>query len=214
MQGLIAKDFLVFKMRFDWRYRLGSILLLSLVILLYPGRSASYVLLMLPMMGVAFLTEIVKVDEKSDWKDYLPVLPVTAREIILSRYIFCGLLLAAFGLLSMILGLTALAIGAIALGSLMENYVLGLWFAVLELCFGIPGGYYFRNESCTGAMIGACLLVGILRSAGADAEFYALASPIMYTVFLVGTSLLVYASWRVSLWIYLSKLCGSPRQGH
>lgn len=202
MPGLIAKDFLVFKMRFNWMYRLGCVLLIIILMLLYPVQGTAYILLMLPMIGVAFLTEIVKVDEKSDWKDYIPVLPITAREIVLSRYIFCGLLLAVFGLLSLALGLVGWAFGYLALSSLVENYIFGLWFAVLALSFGIPGGYYFRNESCTGAMIGVCLLVSVLRSTGADAKFFSLASPALYPSLLALTLLLVYVSYRVSLRIY------------
>ena len=202
MQGLIAKDFLVFKMRFDWRYKLGSVLLLVILLLFCPGQWSTYTLLMLPMMGVAFLTEIVKVDEKSDWKDYLPVLPITSREIVLSRYFFCRLLLAVFGLLSLVLGLISWALGGLTLGALMENYFLGLLFAVLELCFGIPAGYYFKNESCTGAMIGACFLASILRSIGVDTEIFAPVSPALYLGFLTGTCLLVYASYLLSLRIY------------
>ena len=205
MPGLIVKDYLVFKMRFNWMYRLGSALLLALLVLLCPGQGSTYILLMLPMMGVAFLTEIVKVDEKSDWKDYLPVLPITAREIVLSRYIFCGLLLAAFGLLSLALGLAAWALGGISLGALLENYIQGLWFAALALCFGIPGGYYFRNESCTGAMIGACLLVSVFRTTGIHATFFDLASFPLYLTALSITALLLYASYCLSLRIYLRK---------
>lgn len=72
MIGLIIKDFLVFKKRFHLTYRLIGAAVLGLVIILYPAEGAQYVALLLPVMGVAFLTEIVKVEEKSDWRDYLP----------------------------------------------------------------------------------------------------------------------------------------------
>ena len=97
MIGLIIKDFLVFKKRFHLTYRLIGAAVLGLVIILYPAEGAQYVALLLPVMGVAFLTEIVKVEEKSDWRDYLPALPIISREIVLSRYLFCGILFSARG---------------------------------------------------------------------------------------------------------------------
>ena len=103
MIGLIIKDFLVFKKRFHLTYRLIGAAVLGLVIILYPAEGAQYVALLLPVMGVAFLTEIVKVEEKSDWRDYLPALPIISREIVLSRYLFCGILLAAFAATSFVI---------------------------------------------------------------------------------------------------------------
>ena len=205
MTGLIAKDFLVFKTRFHWLYRLAGIAVLMWTLLAFPQKSIPYIALMLPMMGIAFLTEIIKVEEKSDWKDYLPVLPVTNREIVLSRYLFCGILLAAFAALSLSLCAIASALGGAALSAVMPEYLIGIWFAVLMVCFGIPGGYYFKNEMCTGAMIGSCALMGTLHNTGLDMTLFYLGSPAAYLVFLAATAGTVYISYRISLWIYSSK---------
>ena len=66
MTGLVFKDFIVFKKRFGPLYRIACAALLLSVILLFPGEGTGYTALCLPMIGMAFLTEIVKVDEQSD----------------------------------------------------------------------------------------------------------------------------------------------------
>ena len=77
MIGLVAKDFLVFKKICKPAYRLLGIILLLCACIFIPQAAIPYISLLLPLMGVAFLTELVKIEEKSDWKNYLPVLPET-----------------------------------------------------------------------------------------------------------------------------------------
>lgn len=205
MIGLIAKDFLVFKKRFSLVYRLIAVLLLCGTVILFPNNGIRYIALMLPMMGVAFLTEIIKVEEKSDWKAYLPILPITGREIVLSRYIFCGSILVGFSVISFAMCVVASVIGSFALGTVMPDYIIGVWFAILMVCFGIPGGYFFKNDLCTGAMIGSLIIVGIIRNTGADALFFSLSSSLSIIVALFSTLVMVYISYKVSLWIFTVK---------
>lgn len=66
MIGLITKDFLVFKIRFNWIYRIMSVIILAGVLILFPNQGIHWIAIMLPAMGIAFLTELVNVEEKSD----------------------------------------------------------------------------------------------------------------------------------------------------
>lgn len=205
MIGLIAKDFLVFKIRFHWLYRLMSVIILAGALILFPGQGIHCIAIMLPAMGLAFLTELIKVEENSDWKNYLPVLPITSHEIVLSRYVFCGVLLAAFAVLNFALCVAAALLGKFALGTIMSDYVLGIWFAVLMVCFGIPSGYFFNNQICTGAMIGACMLFGIFHNTGAETAFLSLGTPMVFLTLTAVTVLMVFVSYWIALWIYSSK---------
>lgn len=205
MFGLILKDLLVFEKRFNKFYRFVAIIILAGVIILLPSEGARYIAIMLPMMGIAFLAEITKVEEKSDWRDYLPALPITSREIVLSRYLFCGLLLAVFSAMSFILCVITSVHGGFPLGTIMHDYVLGVWLAVLMLCFGIPAGYFYKNEVCTGAMIGCCIIIGIIRNTGLDTLFFSLATPTISIIALFATVLIAYISYRVALWIFTTK---------
>lgn len=213
MTGLIAKDFLVFKMRFRWPYRLIGVIVILGTMILFPQQGIQYIALMLPMMGIAFLTEIIKVEEMSDWKDYLPVLPITDHEIVLSRYVFCGVLLAVFAAFSFVLCAITSALSGVGLSAIMPDYLIGIWFAVLMVCFGIPGGYYFKNEMCTGSMIGSCVFIGMIHTTGADVFLFNLASPAAYLILLIAMALMVYISYRISLWIYSSKKYKKVRAG-
>ena len=202
MIGLIIKDFLVFKKRFHLTYRLIGAAVLGLVIILYPAEGGQDVALLLPVMGVAFLTEIVKVEEKSDWRDYLPALPIISREIVLSRYLFCGILLAAFAATSFVICMIASLVGDFTLSSTMPNFLLGVLDAVLLVCLGIPAGYFFKNDMCTGAMIVAIIICAGIRSTGLDTAFFAASSFLAYALLIIGMALLLYLSYRASLGIF------------
>ncbi|MDE6281892.1 MAG: ABC-2 transporter permease [Oscillospiraceae bacterium] len=205
MTGLISKDFIVFKKRFSPLYRLASAALLILAVLLLSGDSAGYIALCLPTMGMAFLTEIVKVDEQSDWKDYLPVLPVTSRDIVLSRYVFSGILLSSVSAVSLAASAVSAAIHGFALAAVVPNYILGVWFGVLMLCVSIPSGYFFKNEICTGAMMWCCLALAPGRSTGIDLKLVRTGSSKVYLMLLLVTAAMLCASYLASLWIYATK---------
>ena len=100
MIGLVAKDFIVFKKICKPAYRLLGIILLLCACIFIPKAAIPYISLLLPLMGVAFLTELVKIEEKSDWKNYLPVLPETKSQglfhQIQEEVTFCGLLHEAY----------------------------------------------------------------------------------------------------------------------
>ncbi len=205
MTGLVAKDFIVFKKRFAPLYRIACAALLVFVILLFPSEGTGYTALCLPMIGMAFLTEIVKVDEQSDWKDYLPVLPITNRDIVLSRYVFCGLLLAAVSLISFAACAASAAIHQFTLADVMPNFVLGVWFGVLMMCVSIPSGYFFKNEICTGTMMWCLLALGIARGTGADLELVGAGTPAVTVLLLLSAVVMLCVSFVVSLWIYSTK---------
>ncbi len=202
MIGLLTKDFLVLNRKVNNFYKLLCAIVLVGIIVLLPENCAMYIGLLLPVVGVCFLAELIKVEEKSDWKDYLPALPLTSREIVLSRYLFCGILLAALSIVSLISCMIAPLIGSITLAEAMSYFLSGVWFAVLVLSFGVPCGYFFKNEISAGAMIWACVIIGIIRNTGADILLFSLASPVIYAAVIIFTILMVYVSYRISLWIY------------
>lgn len=202
MTGLITKDFLVLNRKVNKFYRLLCAIVLVGIIVLLPENSAMYIGVLLPVFGVCYLTELINVEEKCDWKEYLPALPLTSREIILSRYLFCGILLAALSAVSFISCMIAPLTGSMPFAEAMSYFFTGVWFAVLVLSFGIPSGYFFKNKICTGAMMGACMIFGIIRNTGADTLLFSLASPVVYAAVIVFTALMVYVSYRISLWIY------------
>lgn len=205
MIGLITKDFLVLNRKVNKFYKLLCAVVLIGVVVLLPENSAMYIGLLLPVLGVCYLTELINVEEKCDWKEYLPTLPVTSREIVLSRYLFCGILLFALSVVSFFSCTIAPLTGSMPFAEAMSYFFSGAWFAVLLLSFSIPSGYFFKSNICTGAMIGACMIFGIIRNTGADTLLFNLGSPVIYAAIIVFTVFMVYISYRISLWIYIRR---------
>ena len=202
MIGLITKDFLVLNRKLNGLYKLLCAVVLIGIVVLLPENSAMYIGVLLPVFGVLFLAELSRVEEESDWKDYLPALPLTSREIVLSRYLFCGILLAALSIVSFLSCMIAPLISSHTLTEAMSYFISGVWYAVLVLSFGVPCGYFFKGKVCTGGMLWAIGIYGIIHNAGVDTLLFSLASPVIYAAVIVLTILMVYVSYRISLWIY------------
>ncbi len=205
MNGLITKDFIVLNRTFRMFYKLLFAVVLVGVIVLLPEHCAEYIGLLLPVFGVCFLAELSKVEVESNWKDYLPVLPLTSREIVLSRYLFYGILLAALSTVSFLSCMIAPLISSITLAEAMFCFASGICYAVLVLSFGVPCGYFFKGNVCFGGMMGAVLIYGIIHNAGVDTLLFSFASPVIYAAVIVFTILILFVSYRVSLWIYTKK---------
>lgn len=207
MSGLMVKDFLVFKKRFKMIFRVMSGLLLLGVIVFLPSTGAEYVALLLPPMSVAFLAEIITTDEKSEWKKYLPTLPITHKEIVLSRYVFCAILAGTATMIAVILcGISAIAFGQITMSSISPKILIGLFYAVMMLIIGIPCGYFFKGEICTGAMIATIFLLSVFPRSILETVLLSATSPLFIIIVLLVTAALFYGSFRLSLLIYSQRI--------
>ena len=182
MIGLVAKDFIVFKKICKPAYRLLGITLLLCACIFIPQAAIPYISLLLPLMGVAFLTELVKIEEKSDWKNYLPVLPITDKEIVVGRYLFSGILFVSLSVLTFLLCIIAAFTGHFSFTTVVPNLVLGMCCTVLTICLGVPSGFVFKQSNCTGAMIAAIMVCAVIRSTGLDTAFFAASSFLAYTL--------------------------------
>ena len=167
-----------------------------------PKAAIPYISLLLPLMGVAFLTELVKIEEKSDWKNYLPVLPITDKEIVVGRYLFSGILFVSLSVLTFLLCIIAVFTGHFSFTTVVPNLVLGMCCTVLTICLGVPSGFVFKQSNCTGAMIAAIMVCAVIRSTGLDTAFFAASSFLAYALLIIGMALLLYLSYRASLGIF------------
>ena len=202
MIGLVTKDFLVFKKICKPAYRLLGITLLLSACIFIPQAAIPYISLLLPLMGVAFLTELVKIEEKSDWKNYLPVLPITDKEIVVGRYLFSGILFVSLSALTFLLCIIAAFIGHFSFTTVVPNLVLGMCCTVLTICLGVPSGFVFKQSNCTGAIIAAIMVCAVIRSTGLDTAFFAASSFLAYALLIIVMALLLYLSYRASLSIF------------
>lgn len=205
MTGLLIKDLLVFRKLCKPVYCLLGILLLLCVTILFPQAALPYISLLLPLSGVAFLAELAKAEEQSDWQNYLPILPITDKEIVAERYLFSGVQFAAFSLLTAVFCLIGVFVGQLLFAAVLPNLALGICCTVLMICLGIPAGFLFKQTSCTGAMIAAILLCSLLRSVGWEAAFFAAPPLPAYALLIASLALLLFLSYLVSLSIFRKK---------
>jgi ABC-type transport system involved in multi-copper enzyme maturation permease subunit len=207
MTGLFMKDILIIKKRY---HGLLGIVVLAISIgafFIFPEYAAIYVPLLFPPMGVALLADLATSDEKSGWRKYLPALPLTQKEIVLSRYAFCGLLIAAIFLFSLFY--SCLAVLFFEHWTFMEVLIYsfgGLLFAVLMLIVGVPFGYFFKGELATGSMMGVIVLIMILRHTGIISLLLNGSTWIAALMIMAMALILLYCSYRLSLLIYTQKI--------
>lgn len=207
MSGLFMKDILIVKKRFNYLQRIVVIAILVGAFFIFPEYIVLYVPLLLPPVGVAFLAELTISDERSGWRKYLPALPLTHREIILSRYAFCAFLVA----IMFVFGLAYSCLAVLFFGhwTFMEILLFsigGLLFASLMVIVSVPIGYFFKGNVTTGSMMFVIILVMILRDTGIISLLLNGSSWIAAFVIVVILLILLYASYRLSLLIYTQKV--------
>lgn len=115
--------------------------------------------------------------------------------------------------MSLILCAVASVLGDFSLSAVMPDFILGIWYAVLLVCFGIPVGYFFKNDMCTGAMIGSCFVIMVIRTLGIDKVLFSNGTLMAWIVMIIVAVLLIYISYRVALWIYSTKRYSKSKAG-
>ena len=135
-------------------------------------------------------------------ENYLPVLPITDKEIVVGRYLFSGILFVSLSVLTFLLCIIAAFTGHFSFTTVVPNLVLGMCCTVLTICLGVPSGFVFKQSNCTGAMIAAIMVCAVIRSAGLDTAFFTASSFLAYALLIIGMALLLYLSYRASLSIF------------
>lgn len=207
MTGLLLSDFIIFKKRCHWLYRIGIAAVVLGVLFLLQDKGAEYIAILLPFIGIAWMTEVVTVNEKSDMKHLFPTLPISHKAIVLSRYCFCGIVLAAAFTVSFLLCCAAaLLFDAVTISALLPYSFFGFLYAFLACMIGVPSGYFFKGQVCTATLIYSAFPLGILYNIYGIGPFTNLLNPagLLLTFFL--SLLLLYLSFRLSLLIYTGRI--------
>ena len=132
----------------------------------------------------------------------IDVTAAAAKEIVVGRYLFSGILFVSLSVLTFLLCIIAAFTGHFSFTTVVPNLVLGMCCTVLTICLGVPSGFVFKQSNCTGAMIAAIMFCAVIRSTGLDTAFFAASSFLAYTLLIIGMALLLYLSYRASLSIF------------
>lgn len=207
MTGLITKDFLIIKRRYNQLFALATIALLIGAFFIFPMESAIYVPVLLAPMTVGLMAELAISDEKSGWKNYLPCLPLTTREIVGTRYVFCAIITLGTTVLSFCYGaLSVLMFGHLGMNTIFLASLGGLLFAILMTIVGVPCAFFYKGELATGSMIWVIMLVMVIRYSGLLPMLLAANLWIAIPFAIAVLSLLAYISFRISILIYMQKI--------
>lgn len=207
MNGLLTKDFLVIKRRYSLFYGIAVVVFLVGVFILFPQQAAIFVPVLLAPFSIASLAELAISDEKSGWKNYLPGLPLTRKEIVLSRYAFCGVLIAVTSIIGFIYG--GLAVLVFRNWRIMDVLLAsfgGLLFGLLMMMIGVPSSYFCKGDVATASMMGIMFLAMIVRYSGIVPVFLAMNLWIVIPIILIALLVLAIVSFHMSVLIYTQKI--------
>lgn len=207
MKGLLYKDLI--SLRGNLKV-MGILIFMFCIIFISQGNSVVYgiTILMLAMMVVTSMA----LDDQAKWNEYALTMPVTRKEIVLSKYLSALFLVLGGTVISIIIALLSSFFIKTELGLLETLGSIGL-IALLALIFisvMIPLTYKFGTEKARLLIIAVGLIpTGIVLILG---KYFNISINISETNFwiiamfiLVGSLLLIVGSYFISLRIFYNK---------
>lgn len=204
MKGLILKDLLNLKSTFKM---LGVMMLFFAVVFIPQGNSFIFgiIILMFAMMVVT----TISYDDLAKWDAYALTMPVTRKEMVLSKYLVMAILNTLGAVLSLIVGV----VGSVIMGQSFDLEILAIIGAIylIALIFGsviIPLIYKFGTEKARLMLILCALLPTtlMLLAEQFNVPLPTTGNPWIYLILLIGFSVTgVILSYLISLEIYSQK---------
>ncbi|MDO9492125.1 ABC-2 transporter permease [Acetobacterium sp.] len=204
MKGLILKDLLNLKSTFKM---LGLMIFLFAVIYIPQGNGFIFgmIILMVSMMVVT----TISYDDLAKWDAYALTMPVTRKEIVLSKYLVMALLNTLGAVLALIVGI----IGSMIMGQSFSTEVLAIIGVLYLIAFSygsmmVPLIYRFGTEKARLMLILSALIPTglILLVTQMQIPLPEAANPLIYFFLLLGfTVIMVFVSFFISLRIYSNK---------
>ncbi len=204
MKGLILKDLLNLKSTFKM---LGVMMIFFAVVFLPQGNDFFYgmIILMFAMMVVT----TISYDDLAKWDAYALTMPVTRKEMVLSKYLVMAILNTLGALLSLSVGI----IGSIIMRKSFDLEILAIIGAIylVALIFGsliIPLIYQFGTEKAR-LLLFLCALIPtalILLVEQLGVPQPTIVNPVIYLIGLIGFAIGgVIFSYLISVKIYSKK---------
>lgn len=144
MIGLIKKDFISLTKKIKLVNRL--IITFVIIALLISLKSAGVIAIciFLPLLMVSFPTTLINEDDKFKWDRYALALPVSKKEIVAGRYLFCILLLSGCFIFNIITGTVVFFIlHEYSISQLFLIAYIGIWIALMYILLILPSLYKF-----------------------------------------------------------------------
>ncbi|MEO1816549.1 MAG: ABC-2 transporter permease [Acetobacterium sp.] len=204
MKGLILKDLLNLKSTFKM---LGVMIFVFAVIYIPQGNG--FVFGMIILMFAMMVVTTISYDDLAKWDAYALTMPVTRKEMVLSKY----LVMALLNTLGVVLALIVGAVGSVIMGQSFSTEVLvtiGVLY-LIAFSFGslmVPLIYRFGTEKAR-IMMFLCALIPtglILLFTQIKIPLPEATNPLIYLFLLLGfTVIMVSGSYLISLRVYSNK---------
>jgi hypothetical protein len=204
MKGLILKDLLNLKSTFKM---LGVMIFVFAVIYIPQGNG--FVFGMIILMFAMMVVTTISYDDLAKWDAYALTMPVTRKEMVLSKY----LVMALLNTLGVVLALIVGVVGSVIMGQSFSTEVLvtiGVLY-LIAFSFGslmVPLIYRFGTEKAR-IMMFLCALIPtglILLFTQIKIPLPEATNPLIYLFLLLGfTVIMVSGSYLISLRVYSNK---------
>ena len=220
MIGLLRKDQTLLWTTYNKNF---LVVLLCYTAMIFASDSLIFVMYALIFLGGLYVSSTLTLDEQSQWDTYARTLPVTAAQIVGSKY----LLSVAWTLICFLLSQSLCSLSGLARGNLADqwhNYLAGNLAATalvfLYNALTLPLSYKFGAAKArsvtimaTGVLVGVSVLgIGqLLRTSDAEQINLipvdsALGVFLVLLAFLAVSFVLFFISWLVSTAIYRNKV--------
>ena len=220
MIGLLRKDQTLLWTTYNKNF---LVVLLCYTAMIFASDSLIFVMYALIFLGGLYVSSTLTLDEQSQWDTYARTLPVTAAQIVGSKY----LLSVAWTLICFLLSQSLCSLSGLARGNLADqwhNYLAGNLAATalvfLYNALTLPLSYKFGAAKArsvtimaTGVLVGVSVLgIGhLLRTSDAEQIRLipvdsALGVFLVLLAFLAVSLVLFFISWLVSTAIYRNKV--------
>lgn len=220
MIGLLRKDQTLLWTTYNKNF---LVVLLCYTAMIFASDSLIFVMYALIFLGGLYVSSTLTLDEQSQWDTYARTLPVTAAQIVGSKY----LLSVAWTLICFLLSQSLCSLSGLARGNLADqwhNYLAGNLAATalvfLYNALTLPLSYKFGAAKArsvtvmaTGVLVGVSVLgIGhLLRTSDAEQINLipvdsALGVFLVLLAFLAVSLVLFFISWLVSTVIYRNKV--------
>ncbi|MBC3899623.1 ABC-2 transporter permease [Acetobacterium malicum] len=204
MKGLILKDLLNLKSTFKM---LGVMMLFFAVVFIPQGNG--FIFGMIILMFAMMVVTTISYDDLAKWDAYALTMPVTRKEMVLSKYLVMAILNTLGAVLSLIVGI----VGSVIMRQSFDLEILAIIGSIylVAFIFGsviIPLIYKFGTEKAR-LMLFLCALLPtalILLVEQFNVPLPIIGNPWIYLFLLIGFSVAgVILSYLISLKIYSQK---------
>jgi len=204
MKGLILKDLINLKSTFKM---LG--LMITLFAVIYIPQGNGFIFGMIILMFAMMVVTTISYDDLAKWDAYALTMPVTRKEMVLSKYLMMALLNTLGAVLALIVGIVGNMIMRQSF-SMEILVIIGVLYLV-ALCYGaliVPLIYQFGAEKARLVLILSALIPTglILLLTQMQIPLPEAINPLIYFFLLLGfTVIMVFGSYLISLRIYSNK---------